>query len=62
MKGLSKTQTLDAARRFTDFTQPVLVVWAGQDRLFAHSLGKRLAAAFPHGAILTGFLAPDAAR
>src|ERR1039457_5006611 len=83
MRGSSKTGTLDAARRFADFAQPVLVVWAGQDRLFPRSLGERLAAAFPHGrfelvddsatfipydqphslaAILTGFLAPDAAR
>ncbi|MGC1285376.1 MAG: alpha/beta hydrolase [Streptosporangiaceae bacterium] len=49
MKGSSKTQTLGAARRFADFAQPVLVVWAGQDRLFPRSLGERLAAAFPHG-------------
>ena len=48
MKGSSKTQTLDAARRFADFAQPVLAVWAGQNRLFPHSLGERLAA-FPHG-------------
>jgi len=82
MKGSPKTQTPDAARRFADFAQPVLVGRASQDRLFPHSPGERLAA-FPRGrfelagdsatfipydqphclaAILTGFLAPDAAR
>jgi pimeloyl-ACP methyl ester carboxylesterase len=49
MKGSSKTQTLGAARHFADFARPVLVVWAGQDRLFPRALGERLAAAFPHG-------------
>ena len=57
MKGSSKTRTLDAARHFADFAQPVLVVWAGQDRLFPRSLGEHSLAA-----ILTGFLASDAAR
>jgi len=45
--GISKRHTLEAAARFGDFDQPVLVAWAGQDRLFPAPLGQRLAAAFP---------------
>jgi pimeloyl-ACP methyl ester carboxylesterase len=49
MHGSSNSQTLDAAKHFAQFPGPVLVVWAKQDRLFEQSLGRRLAAAFPHG-------------
>lgn len=40
--------TLDAAAAFRDFTRPVLVGWAAEDRFFPWQLGERLAAAFPN--------------
>lgn len=49
MTGSSNSQTLAAARTFARFDEPVLVVWADRDRLFPHSLGRRLADAFPRG-------------
>jgi len=49
MTGASSRQTQQAARAFASFERPVLVLWAGQDRLFPASLGARLAAAFPEG-------------
>ena len=39
--------TLAAAERLREFTKPVLLVWAGEDRVFPLPLGRRLAAAFP---------------
>lgn len=47
--GSSAEQTRAAAASFASFARPVLVVWAGEDRLFRRSLGERLAGAFPHG-------------
>jgi pimeloyl-ACP methyl ester carboxylesterase len=47
--GSSNAQTLAAAQSFHRFGKPVLVVWAGDDRLFTPSLGRRLASAFPRG-------------
>lgn len=49
MTGSSNHQTQCAARRFADYTRPVLVAWAEHDRLFPRSLGERLARSFPHG-------------
>jgi pimeloyl-ACP methyl ester carboxylesterase len=49
ISGSSHRQTLNAAAHFADFDRPVLVVWAGEDRLFPRALGKRLAGAFPNG-------------
>jgi pimeloyl-ACP methyl ester carboxylesterase len=48
MTGSSSAQTLAAAETFQQFAPPVLVVWASEDRLFAQSLGQRLADAFPN--------------
>lgn len=47
MTGASRRQTQQAARAFDSFDRPVLVVRAGEDRLFPASLGERLAAALP---------------
>jgi pimeloyl-ACP methyl ester carboxylesterase len=58
MTGGSNRQTLGAARRFGEFDRPVLVVWAGRDRLFPPALGQRLAAAFPRGRLA---VIPDSA-
>jgi pimeloyl-ACP methyl ester carboxylesterase len=53
MRGSSTRQTLRAAERFRSFTKPVLVVWAGHDRLFPAELGVRLATAFPNSQLET---------
>ena len=47
LRGVSTRYTLDAARRFSAFDRPVLLAWAGDDRLFPLDLARRLAAAFP---------------
>ncbi len=49
LRALSNKHTLAAAESFDRFTQPVLVAWAAEDRLFPRSLARRLAAAFPNG-------------
>jgi pimeloyl-ACP methyl ester carboxylesterase len=51
--GMSKAHTLEAAERFHRFEAPVLVAWAGQDRVFPHKLATRLAAAFPRAELAT---------
>jgi pimeloyl-ACP methyl ester carboxylesterase len=47
LKGISSRYTLEAAERFGEFSKPVLVAWAPDDRFFKLSFGERLAAAFP---------------
>jgi len=47
LRGVSSRYTLDAARRFSTFDRPVLLAWAGDDRLFPLALAQRLAAGFP---------------
>jgi pimeloyl-ACP methyl ester carboxylesterase len=47
LRGVSTRYTLDAARRFSAFDRPVLLAWAGDDRLFPLALAQRLAGAFP---------------
>jgi pimeloyl-ACP methyl ester carboxylesterase len=39
--------TLQAAERFGEFTKPVLIAWAPEDRFFKLTFGERLASAFP---------------
>lgn len=39
--------TLEAAKQFTNFTHPVLLVWAKHDLLFTRGLARRLQTAFP---------------
>jgi pimeloyl-ACP methyl ester carboxylesterase len=48
LTGISKRYTLQAAERFNEFTKPVLVAWAPEDRFFKLRYGERLAAAFPN--------------
>jgi pimeloyl-ACP methyl ester carboxylesterase len=48
LRGISKRYTLAAAERFGEFTKPVLIAWAPDDRFFGLPYGKRLAAAFPN--------------
>jgi pimeloyl-ACP methyl ester carboxylesterase len=47
LTGISNEFTLDAAERFGEFTKPVLIAWAPEDRFFKLRYGERLAAAFP---------------
>lgn len=45
--GISNRYTLQAAERFSEFANPVLVAWAPEDRFFKPRYGERLAGAFP---------------
>jgi pimeloyl-ACP methyl ester carboxylesterase len=47
LKGISKRYTLEAAERFGEFTKPVLIAWAPEDRFFKLKYGERLARDFP---------------
>ena len=46
LRGISRQHTLEAPARFRDFPGPVLLAWAGEDKLFPHSLAERLAGVF----------------
>jgi len=46
LKGISKRYTLEAAERFGEFTKPVLIAWAPEDRFFKLRYGERLAREF----------------
>jgi pimeloyl-ACP methyl ester carboxylesterase len=48
LKGISNHYTLAAAQRFGEFTKPVLIAWAPEDRFFKLRFGERLANAFPN--------------
>jgi pimeloyl-ACP methyl ester carboxylesterase len=48
LKGISKRYTLEAAERFGEFTKPVLIAWAPEDRFFKLRFGERLAREFPN--------------
>jgi pimeloyl-ACP methyl ester carboxylesterase len=48
LKGISPRYTLEAAERFGDFTKPVLLAWAPEDRFFKLRYGERLAQDFPN--------------
>ncbi|MDQ3741737.1 MAG: alpha/beta hydrolase [Actinomycetota bacterium] len=47
LNGVSNEHTLEAARHFGEVTQPVLVAWGEDDKLFPAKLADRLAADFP---------------
>jgi pimeloyl-ACP methyl ester carboxylesterase len=47
LRGIDKRYTLEAAQRFSEVTQPVLLAWAPEDRFFKLRFAERLAAAFP---------------
>jgi pimeloyl-ACP methyl ester carboxylesterase len=48
LKGVSNRYTLAAAERFGEFTKPVLIAWAPEDRFFKMHYAERLADAFPN--------------
>jgi pimeloyl-ACP methyl ester carboxylesterase len=48
LTGMSKDYTLQAAARFGEFTKPVLIAWAPEDRFFQLRYAERLASAFPN--------------
>ena len=56
LKGVSKDHTLEAPQRYSDFSGPVMLAWAGEDKLFPLSLQDRLANVLPHARkeIVTG--------
>ena len=45
--GFSPRYTMQAAARFGEFTKPVLIAWASEDRFFKLRNAERMAAAFP---------------
>jgi pimeloyl-ACP methyl ester carboxylesterase len=47
LKGISKRYTLDAAKRFGEFTKPVLIAWAPEDRFFKLRYAEQMEKAFP---------------
>lgn len=48
LKGISSRYTLAAAERFSEFTKPVLIAWAPEDRFFKLRDAERMLAAFPN--------------
>lgn len=48
LKGVSNRYTLDAAQRFSEFTKPVLIAWAPEDRFFKLRYAERMAGSFPN--------------
>lgn len=48
LKGISKRYTLDAAKRFGEFTKPVLLAWAPEDRFFKLRYAERMMGSFPN--------------
>jgi pimeloyl-ACP methyl ester carboxylesterase len=51
LSGINKRYTLEAAERFAEFTAPVLLAWAPEDRFFKMHLAERLERAFPDARI-----------
>lgn len=51
--GVHRRHTLAAAAKLPGFGRPVLLAWAGEDRLFPLSLAHRLAAALPAATVVT---------
>ena len=48
LKGVSNRYTLEAAKRFGEFTKPVLLAWAPEDRFFKLRYAERMMSAFPN--------------
>ena len=57
LRGVAATDLTDVATRLPRFTKPVTVVWGQRDRSFTPTLGRRLAALFPHAKLIE---VPDA--
>jgi pimeloyl-ACP methyl ester carboxylesterase len=53
LRGVHRRHTLAAARSLPQFTKPVLLVWAAEDRLFPLKLAHRLAALLPDASVVT---------
>lgn len=53
LRGVSKRYTIEAARQFPAFEQPVLIAWAREDRFFKLANAERLAADFPNSRLET---------
>jgi pimeloyl-ACP methyl ester carboxylesterase len=53
LKGISPDHTLRAAEALRGFDKPVLLAWAGDDRLFPFSLAERLADVLPNARLET---------
>jgi pimeloyl-ACP methyl ester carboxylesterase len=52
LRGVHHRYTLAAARALPQFTRPVLLAWAAEDRLFPLGLAHRLAALLPHATVV----------
>ena len=48
LTGISNRYTLEAARGFAEFSKPVLIAWAPEDRFFKLRYGERMAREFPN--------------
>jgi pimeloyl-ACP methyl ester carboxylesterase len=53
LRGVHRQHTLAAARAFPQFTKPVLLAWAEEDRLFPLELAHRLAGLLPQATLVT---------
>ncbi len=51
MRGAQRRHTIEAARHFGEFSKPVLLAWAPEDRFFKLSYAERLARDFPDARI-----------
>jgi pimeloyl-ACP methyl ester carboxylesterase len=49
VRSLRRDEFLRAAERLSSFDRPVLVIWAGEDRVMPREHGRRLADLFPQG-------------
>jgi pimeloyl-ACP methyl ester carboxylesterase len=52
LRAVGPMDLTDVATRLPRFTKPVTIVWGMADRCFTPSLGRRLAALFPHAAMV----------
>ncbi len=57
LRGVAAIDLTDVATRLPRFAKPVTVVWGQRDRAFTPTLGRRLAALFPHAKLIE---VPDA--
>jgi pimeloyl-ACP methyl ester carboxylesterase len=52
LRGVHRRHTLAAARALPQFTKPVLLAWAAEDRLFPLELAHRLAGLLPYATVV----------
>jgi pimeloyl-ACP methyl ester carboxylesterase len=52
LRGVAAMDLTDVATRLPRFAKPVTVVWGQRDRSFTPTLGRRLAALFPHAKLI----------